>query len=309
MQQIRLGKSPLLSSQLAYGCWRIAASTDSEENMQIARKAIFAAIDSGFTLFDHADIYCNGAAEEVFGRILRENSSLRSRMLIASKCGIRPRNQPAGAPTRYDFSKEYIRTQCERSLRALGVEHLDLLQLHRPDYLMEVDEVADVFCELHAEGKVRSFGVSNFRPSQLSLLQSALSQPLVVHQIEISLLQLGPFEDGSLDQCQEKSLTPLAWSPLGGGLLAHGGKDLLPGQRLYDPARVVGLLDQIALEKGSLRESVALAWLLKHPAGIIPIVGSTNPGRIRNAAQSVQIRLERAEWYALLESARAEPLP
>lgn len=203
MKTIPLGQTNLLASRLAYGCWRIATGDDAQ-NYATTKAAVFAALDVGFNLFDHADIYCNGQSEAMFGRILRENNGLRDQMIIATKCGIRPKNQPHGTPTRYDFSCDYILSQCELSLQRLGVDRIDLLHLHRPDYLMHAEEVATAFQSLRDSGKVREFGVSNFRPSQLSLLQSALSFPLCVNQIEVSLLQLQSLEDGTLDQCQEK---------------------------------------------------------------------------------------------------------
>ena len=304
-----LGPSPLRSSPLAYGCWRIAPSNDDTQNHAIAKAAIFAAIDSGYTLFDHADIYCAGRSEEVFGRILRENPGLRDRLLIATKCGIRSKDQPPGAPARYDFSRDYIVSQCERSLQRLGIDCIDLLQLHRPDYLMEAEEVASAFAALRQAGKVREFGVSNFRPSQVSLLQSALPFPLCVNQIEVSLLQMQSLEDGTLDQCQEKKLTPMAWSPLGGGLLGDGGKDLLPGQMSYDPSAVLTVLQRLADEHRVPKEAIALAWILKHPSQIVPIVGTTHPERIRRMAVAASIDLTREDWYHLLTAARREPLP
>lgn len=309
MQTTTLGTSQITTSRLAYGCWRIATTADETHNYNTAKTAVFAALDTGFTLFDHADIYCNGVAEEIFGRILADNPGLREKMVIATKCGIRLKNHPHGAPARYDFSKEHIISQCEHSLKRLRIDTIDLLHLHRPDYLMNAEEVAEAFTQLRQSGKVREFGVSNFRRSQVSLLQSVLDFPIVVNQVEISLLQLKPFENGILDHCQEKKITPLAWSPLGGGLLADGGKDLLPGQMDYEPSFVVAIIDWIAKNRGVSREVISLSWLLKHPAGIVPIVGSTSPERIRRMATATDVELTREEWYHLLTAARKEPLP
>jgi len=309
MKPLPLGRSSLVSSRLAYGCWRIATDADQAVNYATAKAAIFAAIDAGYTFFDHADIYCDGEAERVFGRILRENPGLRQRMTIATKGGIRFKGRPVGAPVRYDFSRSHLIAQCELSLKQLGVDVIDLLHLHRPDYLMDADEVAGVFDELRQAGKVREFGVSNFSPSQVSLLQSRLAFPLVVNQVEVSLLQLYALHDGTLDQCQERQMTPLAWSPLGAGLLASGGKDLLPGQRHYDPSRVIPVLDRIAQDRGTVREVIALAWLLKHPSKMIPIVGSTDPDQIRKLASAVDVELTREEWYHLVTAARGAVMP
>ena len=309
MQTIRLGSSPLFSSRLAYGCWRIAPSGDPSADLKTARAAILSAIEAGFTLFDHADVYCDGRAESAFGEVLREHPELREKLVIATKCGIRFAGNPLpAAPGRYDFSKEYILRACEGSLGRLGIDCIDLFQLHRPDWLMNPDEVAEAFSELRSSGKVREFGVSNFRPSQVTLLLHSFPD-LVVNQIELSLAQLGPFLDGTLDQCQAGKITPLAWSPLAGGMLADGETSVLPSQKAYRPAPIVAAMDAIAVERGVSRVAVALSWLLKHPAGIVPIIGSTQPGRIRAAAESASLELTREEWYRLLIAARGEPLP
>ena len=308
MNTLLLGKSSLRVSRLAYGCWRIA---DTEElGRTLGRGAILAALEAGYTLFDHADIYCGGRAEKAFGDVLREVSGMRERVLIATKCGIRLAGEPLPeAPVRYDFSAAHIVWSCEQSLRRLGVETIDLYQLHRPDWLMNPDEVGVAFNQLRQQGKVREFGVSNFRPSQLTALQSALTFPLLVNQVEISLANLSPFTDGTLDQCLAERLTPMAWSPLAGGLLADGARRLLPSQENYRVERIVVELDALARVRGSTRGTVALAWLVKHPAGIVPIVGSTKPERIREGANAARVELTREEWYRLLEAARGERLP
>jgi len=309
MKTVPLGQSPLTSSRLAYGCWRIATKGEAAADYATAKAAIFAAVDAGYSLFDHADIYCDGEAERVFGRILRENPGLRAKMTIATKGGIRFKDRPVGAPVRYDFSRAHLLAQCELSLKQLGVETIDLLHLHRPDYLMDAAEVAAVFTELRAAGKVREFGVSNFSPTQFSLLQNALSLPLVTNQVEVSLLQLYALHDGTLDQCQERKVTPLAWSPLGAGLLGSGGVDLLPGQRHYKPTAVLTVLDRIAQERGVARELVALAWILKHPARIVPVIGTTQPEQIKQLAASADLELTREEWYHLVTAARGAEMP
>lgn len=309
MKSLPLGRSTLRSSRLAYGCWRIAPNDQPAADLAAARRAVHAALEAGYTLFDHADIYCDGRAETVFGELLRESPGLREKILIATKCGIRFADRPPGAPYRYDFSAEHITHQCEQSLQRLGVDCIDLYQLHRPDWLMDASEVGGAFAKLEQAGKVREFGVSNFSPSQLSTLQQALSRPLVVNQVEISLAQLATFSDGTLDQCQAQKITPLAWSPLGGGLLGDGGKDLLPSQQTYRPEKIVAALDAIAKARGSSRMVIALAWLLRHPSGIVPLVGSTDPARIRAAVAATEIGLSREEWYRLFTAARSEPLP
>jgi predicted oxidoreductase len=305
-----LGTSPLQISRLAYGCWRIAEADDDATNLATARGAIDAAVEAGYTLFDLADIYCRGRSEEAFGRVLQERPGLREKIVIATKCGIRLAGDPAeGAPYRYDASAEHIVHSCEDSLRRLGIETIDLYQLHRPDYLLHPDEVAEAFSRLRHAGKVREFGVSNCRRSQVALLQKRCSVPLMANQIEVSLLQQSALEDGALDQCLADHMTPLAWSPLAGGLLADGAARLLPAQTAYQPATALEELDRIAGERGRSRMAIALAWLLKHPAGIVPIVGSTQPRRIRDAAVSAEIELSREEWYRLLVAGRGAALP
>ena len=314
MNTIALGKSSLTSSRLAYGCWRLGGSWNPSEvtsqHQTEGRRAVKAAYDAGYTLFDHADIYCDGLAEEIFGQVLKEIPGMRSQVLIASKCGIRKLGDPVpGAPYRYDFSAEYITQSCEGSLRRLGVETIDLYQLHRPDYLMNPDEIAHAFEQLKKSGKVREFGVSNFHPSQLTALQKACPMPLLVNQVEISLANLSCLEDGTLDQCLAEKITPMAWSPLAGGQLADGPKRLLPSQQNYPIKPLIAALDVLASARHTTRTVLALAWLLKHPSGIIPIVGSVNPARIREATKAPELTLSREEWYRLLEAGRSERLP
>lgn len=305
MRTIQIGQSSLRSSLLAYGCWRLAGAENPGEVTQAGREAgkqaAVAAYEAGYTLFDHADIYCQGVCEEIFGEVLRDVPEMRDRIVIASKCGIRVADDPAGAPYRYDFSKQYIVWSCEQSLRRLGVETIDIYQLHRPDWLADWDEVAGAFTQLREQGKVREFGVSNFRPSQVAALQKAFGRPLIVNQVEISLLRLDCFEDGTLDQCQSEKITPLAWSPLGGGRLIVGQEE--------SGLRVAKVMDRLAQGRGVTRAAIALAWLLKNPSGIIPIVGSTNPERIRDCVKAAEIELSREEWYSLLEAAHGARLP
>jgi predicted oxidoreductase len=183
------------------------------------------------------------------------------------------------------------------------------LQIHRPDFLASPDEIAAAFQHLAEAGKVREFGVSNYRPSQLKALQNACPFKLCVHQIECSLLQRAALHDGTLDQCLAEKLAPFAWSPLGGGQLADRAGDLLPSQREYQPQRVLPLLDKMAAQNGTTRSVVALAWLLKHPSGIVPIIGTTDPARIKNSLNSLGLELSHEEWYALLSAAEPVPLP
>jgi len=312
MQFAQIGTSSLVSSRLAYGCWRVAGNDvapPSPDLLAAGKRAFSAAYDAGFTLFDHADIYGYGRAETLFGDWLRENPGLREKILIATKCGVRRRDDPApGTPARWDFSAGYIVTACEASLRRLRVDAIDLFMLHRPDYLANPEEIARALSALQGSGKVRFFGVSNFRPSLVAALSAAGSPPLAAHQVEISLAKLDAFNDGTLDQCLENKMTPMAWSPLAGGLLGEGASRLLSWQKQYKTEAINAELDVIAKERGASRTALALAWLLKHPSRIIPVVGSTSPERIREAAKAAELELSREEWYRLL-AASMGPLP
>jgi predicted oxidoreductase len=314
METVSIGVSSLHSSRIGYGCWRIAGSWEREEvtpeTRAVGRRAVIAAYEAGYTLFDNADIYCRGEAERVLGEALREVSGMRDRIVLATKCGIRVAGSPQPeSPQRYDFSADHIVYSAEHSLKRMRIETIDILMLHRPDYLADPEEVAKAFSQLKSEGKVRHFGVSNFRPSLVTALQVACPMPLIVHQVEISLAKLDAFTDGTLDQCLIENITPMAWSPLAGGLLGNGANRLLPSQQPYRVDRFVPVLDAIANARGTNRIAIALAWLLKHPARIMPIVGSTKPERILQAAEADKINLSRDEWYRLLLAARGEPLP
>lgn len=314
MKTIKIGKSSLECSALAFGCWRLAGTWEPEhvtpERRDVGRAAVAAAYELGFTLFDHADIYCLGVAESLFGEVLKEISGMRDRILIATKCGIRRSGDPdAAAPYRYDFSAAHIVASCEGSLERLGVGTIDLFMLHRPDFLCEPAEVAAAFSQLKQAGKVREFGVSNFRPSQLATLQKACPMPLIVNQIEISLLRTDALLDGTLDHCLAEKVTPMAWSPLAGGIL--GGRI---GASMNDPlharkAKLNDVLEVLSREHGVSRPALALAWLRRHPSGILPVIGTTNPDHLRDAVAGADLDLSREQWYRLMEAAQGQRLP
>lgn len=311
MKPTRIGKTTLKASPLAYGCWRIGGGWEARKVTAKARetgvKALLAAQEAGYTLFDLADIYCEGVSEELMGLAFKQSKALKKSAVITTKCGIRV--PESNESYRYDLSADYIVQSCEKSLQRMGIDCIDIYQLHRPDWLMDPAEVAKAFSKLKKAGKVKYFGVSNFSPSQVSCLQSALKDPLVANQFEASLMHLDPFENGTLDQCLERGLTPMAWSPLAGGFLGNGKKSVLPKQENYKPAKVRRRLDLMARDFDVSRGAVALAWLLRHPAGIIPIVGSIQPERIRELTAATELKLSREQWYALLTSALKEDLP
>jgi predicted oxidoreductase len=223
-------------------------------------------------------------------------------MLVATKAGIVP-----GVP--YDSSPAHLREACEASLRRLRVETIDLYQIHRPDLLAHPQETADALVGLREAGKLREVGVSNYTPSQLAALQHFLPFPIATHQPEFSCWTVAPLRDGVLDQCQRLGVTPLAWSPLGGGLL---GLSVDEARRQSEGERLVALLqvlDALARREGVARAAVALAFLLVHPAGVIPILGTQRVARIREAAAALRVKLSRADWYAVLAASQGAPHP
>jgi len=314
MPTLPLGQGNLRASRLAYGGWRIAGTWDpaqvTPEKEAVGRAAVLVAYEAGYTLFDLADIYCDGVCERIFGQVLKATPGMRSRIVVATKCGIRKKGDPnPDSPYRYDFSAQHIQRSCEASLQRLGLDTIDLYLLHRPDFLCDPAEVAEAFSRLKQAGKAREFGVSNFRPSQVTALQKACPMPIVVNQVEISLARLDCFHDGTLDQCLAERITPQAWSPLDGGRLVEAGPVDLRTPDHAERLHVREVLDLITRERGVSRQVVALAWLLKHPSSIAPIVGSIQPERIRDAATAAQLDLTRDEWYRLFEAALGQRLP
>ena len=293
-----LGPTQLRAFPLSWGCWRFAGTGVRE-----AREKIETALAIGINLFDHADIYGGeGAAEDLFGRVLAETPSLRRRMLLATKGGI-----VQGVP--YDASPAHLAAACEGSLKRLRTDVIDLYQIHRPDLLVHPHELAAALDRLRREGKIREVGVSNFSRAQFAALQRHLPFPIAAHQPELSPCCLAPLFDGVLDQCMERNVTPLAWSPLAGGRL---GLDANAAAGERDGTRLVGLLatlDQLAAREGVARAAVALAWLLAHPAGVVPIVGTQRPARLAECMRAFDVRLTRADWYAIVAASRGEALP
>lgn len=293
----RLGSSDIAISSLAWGMWRLA---ENGRTTAEAARLVHAALDAGITLLDTADIYgFDGAggfgdAEALLGEVLAAEPALRQRMVLASKGGIMP-------PLPYDQSAEYLSAAIDASLRRMRVETIDLYQIHRPDILAHPQEVARTLEDAVSAGKIRSIGVSNFTLGQTEALAHFLTMPLVATQPEISPLRIDCFENGELDQAMRLGLTPLAWSPLGGGRLIFPETE-------RDKA-VAAELDRIGEEQGVNRSVAAYGWLMAHPAGVVPIIGSQSAERIAESTQAFGMRWTRQDWYAVLVAARGERLP
>jgi predicted oxidoreductase len=315
MKTVRLGNDGPLSTRLGYGCMRIV-HTWSPSEVDADRRAagvrsIRAAYDAGYRHFDNADIYCHGVCEEVLGQAFAESPGMRDDSLVVSKCGVRFVDDPPGNPKTFDQTGEHIIASVDRSLKRMGIETIDLFLLHRPDWLMPAEEVAAAFTKLKKAGKVKHFGVSNFSIPQLDWLLTCVDQPIVTNQIMLHPGKLEPWTDGELWQLMQRGITPTAWSPVNRGIFADGGTvpdDADPDtkHRLTD---ILAALDDVAERNGVSRTVTTLAWLMRHPSGIIPIVGSTTPDHIADAAKADDFDMSRGDWYRILKAARGRNLP
>jgi len=288
----RVDLSPSLSfSRLVYGMWRVA--DDSDTSVAYVTAKIQACLDQGITTFDQADIYGGYEAEAVLGAALKSDPALRNRMEIVTKCDIvAPIGRYADKRVKhYDTSRAHIEYSVECSLRDMGIDHIDLLLIHRPDPLMDHIETGAALDDLVQSGKVRAVGVSNFRPYDWELLQSGMKTPLVTNQIEISLAEIAPFTNGDIAFHQRNAQPMMAWSPLGGGALMTGG------------GAVAEQLDALAAEFGVDRAAVAVAFLLRHPAKILPVLGTNNLHRISAISDALNVPLDREAWFLLYQAA------
>lgn len=291
----------LKTSKIVLGLWRLNDWAKSPQELLGFTESV---LETGITSFDHADIYGNYEVEAEFGKILRLKPELRSRIQIITKCGIMLKSDkyPERSIKHYDTSKEHIIKSAEQSLRNFNTDHIDLLLIHRPDPLMNPEEVAAAFSELLKSGKVLNFGVSNFNASRLSMLQSYSDIRLVTNQIEISPVKPDAFFDGTLDFMMRERITPMAWSPYAGGQLFNP-----------DNSRAVRIKERLrslsAEGLGQGDDKLALAWLMKHPSGIVPVIGSGNLERIRRAADSVNSVISREDWFAIYEEATGQEVP
>lgn len=300
MQRVTLGNSDLSLSRLVYGVWRLADGQD--QSTATVRAKIDACLNQGITTFDHADIYGDYECEHLFGEAIKEQPSLRDSMELVSKCDIAliSDKYPSRRVKYYDTSANYIVTSVENSLRNLHTGHLDLLLIHRPDPFMDAAETGAALDKLIDSGKVKQVGVSNFRIWDWKLLQKHMSNPLVVNQIEMSLLERSAFTDGTLSAMQSDEITAMAWSPLGGGSLFSGTEAA---------KRLQPIFSRIQEEQGFTSDLIALAWLLAHPAMILPVIGTNNLDRIKSVSKALDVLLDRETWFELWTAAAGQEVP
>lgn len=296
MERVKLSDT-LEFSRLIYGMWRLG--DDSDTSAAYVEKKIQVCLDQGITTFDQADIYGGYAAEAVLGGALKANPALRARMEIVTKCDIvAPVGRYADAKVKhYDTSRAHIEKSVETSLSEMGIDTIDLLLIHRPDPLMDHHETGAALDDLVKSGKVKNIGVSNFRPWDWELLRSAMSNPLVTNQIEISLAEISPFTNGDLAFHQRLGTTLMAWSPLGGGSL------------ITESGQLGMVMDEIAGASGVDRSAVAIAFLLAHPAKLLPVMGTNNIERIARISDALKVTLDRETWYRLYEAALGNEVP
>ncbi|NCD32973.1 MAG: aldo/keto reductase [Spartobacteria bacterium] len=322
MKYVTIGQTDMVVSSLAYGCMHLGARWDRrplyEQEIQAAKNSVFTAVDEGINFFDHADIYCFGKSEEAFSAVLKERASLREQVYIQSKCAIRFQDDPfPGAPKRYDYGVPHIVGSVDGILQRLGTDYIDVLLLHRPDPLMEADEMARAFDLLHRSGKVRYFGVSNHSVMQMELLQKWVVHPLIINQLELSLghcdllndsilvnqnTSNSAHGDGLIEYCRLKDIFMQAWSPLASGRFFSDPQD--------EPCRrTAQAIKKMAEKRGTSMEVIMLAWIMRHPANIQPVIGSRNPDRIRACCRADEMQLTREEWYELFSAARGGVVP
>jgi predicted oxidoreductase len=279
-----LHKKGLECSRIIAGAWRW-----NEVDSHTVDRLIQTSIDNGITSFDHADIYGDYSNEALFGKSLKKNYSIRRQIQLITKCGIKlmSSKQPDTRIKHYDTSKTHIINSVDMSLTNLGTDYIDLLLIHRPDPLMDPEEVAEAFGLLKQNGKVLHFGVSNFSNTQFELLQNALPFPLVTNQLEMSLSKVDSLIDGTVDVLMKHGASPMAWSPLGGGKLISSNSKLWSKKDKYKATET----------------QLSLAWLLRHPADIFPVIGTTQPDRITESAKAIDIAMDRQDWFEMLKVA------
>lgn len=287
-------------SRIALGLWRCR-----EWNYSTTRLSDFVnrSLDSGIDTFDHADIYGDYECEALFGNVLKENSSMRNKIKIVTKCGIKPvtGKHPDHSIKYYDTSRNHIIGSVNKSLKNFNTDYIDLLLIHRPDPFMNADETAAAFYELKKSGKVLHLGVSNFLPHQFNLLQSRLDFQLVTNQIEVSVLNLENFDNGNIDFLQEKRIAPMVWSPFAGGKLFWENSERAN--------RVRNVLHEIAGKYKIEIDTVAAAWLLIHPVNFSVVLGTGKLERIKSAMKGLEINLSGEEWFKIWIASKGHEVP
>jgi predicted oxidoreductase len=287
-------------SRIIAGMWRLS---DWQITPGELVEFVESCIDIGVTSFDHADIYGEYTCEHIFGEAIALKPSLRDRIQLITKCGIKlvSENRPEHRIKQYDTSSQHIVASVENSLRCLWTDHVDLLLIHRPDPLMDAGEVAEAFSTLKTAGKVLAFGVSNFTASQYELLASRLDFPLITNQVEFSALELSPLTDGTLDQCQKLRIPPMAWSPFAGGRLFNDSSD--------QAQRIRAVLNSIGEELNLSGEQVALAWILSHPSRVYPVLGTGKIDRVHRAVEAAKVELSREQWFGVWQASTGTEVP
>ncbi|MDJ1017485.1 MAG: aldo/keto reductase [Paracoccaceae bacterium] len=283
-------------SRIAYGMWRLDEAEDTSPNH--IRAKIEACLDQGITTMDQADIYGLYTSEALLGAALKDTDLVQQCEFVTKANIIAPSERfPDARVKYYDSSARHLTAEVDLSLKLMGLERIDLLLVHRQDPFMDPHDTGPALDALVASGKVRSVGVSNFRPWDVSLLQSAMKTRLAVNQIELSLACHAPFTNGDIAGMQERGMTPMAWSPLGGGAL------------MSVESRVKPVLDRIAGETGTDAAAVAAAWLLTHPSGIVPVMGTNNLDRIKRLSDAAKVPMDRQTWYELYVAALGHEVP
>jgi len=278
--------SPVIAGTMKWGLWGKRFSTKEYEEL------IHLFAEHGISSFDHADIYGDYTTEEEFGAVLMKTPALRNKIQLITKCGIQKisEQRPQHQIKSYNTSAKHIIGSVEQSLKNFGTDYIDWLLLHRPDYLMNAEEVATAFTELRDKGKVLHFGVSNFLPSQMALLHRYF--PIGANQVRCSVFHRDTFEDGTLDYCQQEKIIPMAWSPLNGGKISEGD-DHEAARRVYAVTSILGETYKVS------RDIILLKWLQMHPTKIKPVIGTTNKERIESLAQLNDFTLTGEEWYMI----------
>ena len=300
MNRINLNED-LNLSRFVHGYWRLTEwGLSDQELLRLGEEAC----ELGVTTIDHADIYGNYTCEEIFGRALRLKPSFRQNIEIVTKCGIKLMSDkfPERKIKHYDYSEEYIIWSAENSLKLMGLDYIDVLLLHRPAPFFDPEEVASAFSKLKKDGKVLHFGVSNFTPLQFEMLNTFCDEKLVTNQVEISPWCLENFENGNMDFFLKEKVHPMAWSPLAGGSILSPSDE--KGERLLRAINEVG--EELNLDSA---DKVIYAWLLKHPASILPVLGTSKIERIKNALESTRINMSLEQWYKIYTASTGKNVP